>query len=165
MAKTDLQINNVFKKLGGVLAQAKNRQQMKSIAEFSINLIVKRTRLGYGVRENLGQRSPLRRLSAPYIKARRGFGGLAESTTPGKSNLTRTGQLLSSMQIISTRPGLTVIGPRGLRRDGKRNEKIAEYQADQGRMFNKLSLNEYNQILRYYRKTFGDLLRKRRLLR
>lgn len=165
MKKSDLQIDRVFKKLGGALALAKTREQMKDLAEFSIGLIVKRTRLGYGVNKNLGQRSPLRRLSANYVLSRRRFSGLAESTTAGKSNLTRTGQLLSSMQIVSSRPGYVVIGPRGIRSDGKRNEKIAEYQKAQGRIFNNLSLNEYKQLIRHYRKTFGDLLRRRRLLR
>lgn len=160
------QVDTLFRKINASLAvAAKNPAQMTALAEFAIQLIVKRTRLGFGVTESLGTRSPLKRLSTRYVKQRKMFSALDTTTRPQKSNLTLTGQLLRSMQITARKSGAIYIGPSGQRDDGKSNRKIAEYQMAQGRTFNRLSLNEYNQIVRYYRKSFGDLLRKRSLLR
>jgi hypothetical protein len=122
--------------------------------------------LGYGVRENAGSKYKLPPLSPNYVKARKRFKGLASTTTPKKSNLTRTGQLLLSMDVVESQNGRITITPTGIRRDeALSNLKLAGYLADKGRTFNRLSKLELNQIDRYYRRTIGDLLKKRRLLR
>jgi hypothetical protein len=163
-----LELSKFTKKIEKFLDSTVNKRQMTALGNFSIDLIVKRTRLGYGVNRDLGERSRLRGLKPSYIKyrqsqQRRGY--LDSTTTANRSNLTLTGQMLRSMRVIRPEDGKISISPYGVRKDGKRNEKIAEYQAASGRVFNKLSLNEYNQLLRYYRKTFGDLLKKSSLLR
>lgn len=163
-----LDLSKFTKKIEDTLKRAASKKEMRSLANFSIELIQKRTRLGYGVSQDLGARTRLRGLKPSYIAQRRRLGRrgyLDNSTRPGLSNLTLTGQMIRSLKVISTKDGQTTISPYGVRRDGKRNEKIAAYQADAGRIFNKLSLNEYNQLLRFYRKTFGDLLKKSSLLR
>ena len=159
------QLNSLFGKIQKTLNTAINKREMEFLAKEAIVIIVKRTRLGYGVRKNLGQREKLAPLSKGYIKQRKDFRALSGLTRAARSNLTRTGQLLDSMKITSSRDGKVIIGPQGRRNDGEKNENIAGYQADQGRIFNKVSLKEFNQIQRIYRKQFGDLLRKKRLIR
>jgi len=163
--KQELEVKAFFKKIDTTLKDAKSKDIYRSLAEELITIIVKRTRLGYGVAANLGPRSKLKALSPKYVDARRKFRRLDSSTSPKKSNLTRTGQMLRSVQIISFSKAKVIVGPKGSRDDGKRNEDIAQYNADRGRVFNKLSINDYNQIRRIYRKQFGDLLKKRRLIK
>lgn len=158
-------LKKFLKKIEKTLDEAKKKPVMQSLAEEAVRLIVKRTRLGYGVTRNLGTRSNLKRLKASYIKQRKSFKSLSTSTRPGKSNLTLTGDMLSSVKVISIKDGKVSIGPTGNNRYGESNQNIAEWNADRGRTFNRLSLNEFNQLRRFYRKNFGDLLKKQKLLK
>lgn len=136
------------------------------IAEFALSLIVKRTRLGYGVRNNFGEKERLPQHSKRYIQVRKDSPHLSETTSPTKSNLTFTGELLESVRVIKARDGKIVISPDGVRSDGRlTNLKLARILESKNRVFNRISELEYQQILRFYRKTFGDLLSKRKLLR
>ncbi len=165
-AKQDLK--KIFDRIEKVLGQAVNRTEMRSLANLSIDLIYKRTKLGYGVREKFGSKSPLRKLSPAYIAARKKSSKLSGTTSPSKSNLTFTGQMLDSLRILKESSGEFLIGPSGQRRTtgGKfslTNAKVAEYQAKQGRIFNNLSALEFNQLLRQYRRDIDDLLNRARL--
>jgi len=161
-AKNDLA--KIIARLKSSIKASVSRPSMTLVGKFAVELVKKRTRLGYGVSVNFGAKQRLLRLSPKYIESRKRF-NLHGETTPKRSNLTRTGQMLDSVQIISMREGSIVIGPRGPRTDGKKNEKIAEYQAKQGRIFNRVSALEFKQILRFYRREFGDLLKKKNLIR
>lgn len=168
MSKATQALKNIFNRINKALKEAVSNKEMNELATFSLSLIVKRTRLGYGVNKQFGSKKKLKPLSEKYKNFRRKFAGLAESTTASKSNLTLTGQMLESMDVIKAKDGQIVLAPTGTRSGvGRRlkNVTVAEYQADQGRIFNRLSQLEYNQVLRYYRKSFGDLLDKQRLLR
>lgn len=137
---------------------------MKALGEFTANLIVKRTRVGYGVDRNQGEKQRLKALSNRYIEHRK-QSSLSSTTNAKKSNLTFTGQMLESVKVIRASNGKILIGPTGTRRDGQTNTEIALVNANRGRAFNNVSRLEFNQILRFYRKTFGDLARKKRLIR
>lgn len=148
-----------------LLKEAVSPRTIRPIAEELTNIIVKRTRLGYGVKNNFGKREKLR-ASGPgggfkpsYLK-RRLRGPLDSTTSPRKLNLTFTGQLLRSVSVIKAQEGKIVIGPTGNRDDGHTNEQIARYNADQGRIFLNVSDLEFKQILRLYRREFTDLRRK-----
>lgn len=173
MALTNQQktnISKIFKKINSALVDAIKPRELEPVARFAIDIIVKRTRLGYGVSAQFGAKSPLKKLSTRYVERRRRF-GLDNLTAPKKSNLTLTGQMLQSMDIIKAQPGTVVIGPTGNRtpigneKKVTTNAAVAFYQEKQGRVFNRVSLLEYQQILRFYRRTFGDLLNKKHLLR
>jgi len=139
---------------------------MKATGDFTVGLIVKRTRLGYGVAKDFGSKASLKKLSEPYKESRKKFKGLSPTTTAGKSNLTRTGQMLQSVKTLRTQNGRVAIGPSGTRRGSSlTNAEVAGYQEDQGRPFNRVSELEYKQVLRFYRRQFGDLLKKRKLIR
>jgi hypothetical protein len=70
------------------------------------------------------------------------------------------------MAITKSKDGQIIIGPTGNRNDtDATNEDIARWNSERGRKFNRISQLEFNQLLRFYRKTFGDLLKKRDLIR
>jgi hypothetical protein len=76
--------------------------------------------------------------------------------------------MLASMKSFTPRDGTIEIRPTGKRDDGYTNEDIAEFNAIGGknrppRVFNFVSNNEYFQIIRFYRRTFTDLLKKVKL--
>jgi hypothetical protein len=162
-------LNGVIKRINAALVESIKPRELEPVGRFAIDIIVKRTRLGYGVSRNYGFKESLRKLSSKYIKRRQRI-SLGELTTPKKSNLTLTGQMLRSMDIISAVPGKVVIGPTGNRQpigNEKRiptNAEVASYQEQQGRVFNRVSTYEFQQIVRFYRRTFGDLLGKKKLL-
>ena len=135
---------------------------MDKVGQFSVDIIVRRTRLGYGVDKELGPRSRLAGLSEKYIQKRKGI-RLDATTRPARSNLTNTGQMLRSMGFKVLEPGKLLIEPEGSRDDGYTNIQIAEFNADRGRVFNNVSNNEFLQILRFYKRNFTDLLKKVRL--
>lgn len=168
MAKGTKQFQNIVKKLEKTVAESIKKAALVDVGVFARDLIVKRTRLQYGVKKDFGKKEKLAKLSPNYIKRRKMFEGLSENTRPTRSNLTFTGQMLDS--IVSTaKTGIIEIKPTGRRNDGKRNADIARYNEEGGkgrpkRIFMRISQLEFNQIVRFYRKTFGDLLRKRKVI-
>jgi hypothetical protein len=168
MATGTRQFQNIVKKLEKTVAESIKKAALVDVGVFARDLIVKRTRLGYGVEKDLGSKKRLAKLSPNYIKRRKMFESLSENTRPSRSNLTLTGQMLDS--IISTaKTGIIEIKPTGRRDDGKRNADIAQYNEDGGRgspkrIFMRISQLEFKQIVRFYRKTFGDLLRKSKVI-
>jgi len=160
-----VQIDKITDKIQALLKDAKGPKVSRPLVEEAINLIVKRTRLGYGVKREFGTKEKLRRLSPKYIVTRSKSRRLDSTTSARKSNLTFTGQMLRSVQVIQAKDGKIVIGPKGYRDDGKQNEKIAGYQVDQGRAFMNVSKLEFQQLLRFYRLQFTDLRRKLGLIK
>lgn len=165
MSKVNADLKKFFDKLTKQTKDARSKSVYKFLADELIKIIVKRTRLGYGVDNTLGTRSKLKALSPRYIKARKDYLDIDSTTRPSKSNLTLTGQMLRSMAIIKQDSSSVTIGPTGKRTDGNTNQEIAEFNRKRGRIFNNISINEFNQIRRIYRKTFGDLLKKNKLIR
>lgn len=168
MAKGAKQFQNIVKKLEQSVKEAINKTALVDVGVFATDLIVKRTRLGYGVKKPYDSKEKLAKLSPNYVKSRKMFDGLHSLTRPNKSNLTRTSQMLDSIA-SKVKANVIEIKPTGTRDDGKRNEDIARYNAQGGkgrpkRIFLNISQLEFKQIVRFYRKTFGDLLRKRNVL-
>jgi hypothetical protein len=162
MSKATNQLSKFTLGLSNAVKEAIDRVQMDRLGKFTVDLIVKRTRLGYGVDANNATKSPLARLSDKYVKRRKTFADLSATTRPKKSNLTLTGQMLASVQHKYKSKGVVIIEPTGTRRDGQKNLDIAKYNAERSpsRIFNRISGLEFAQIMRYYRKTFGDLVKK-----
>lgn len=160
-------LKGIFKKLKAGVDQSVTQQQMIRLGNEAVKLIVKRTRLGYGVKENLGQRFNLS--SIPWTdryKNLRRVATLDGSTSARKSNLTFTGQMLRSVTAANPKSGGVTIKVSGDRTDtDATNEEIANVNAKRGRVFNRLSLNEYNQLVRIYRQQFTGLLKKLALIK
>lgn len=164
-SKAQIALKGIVKKLKNILGDSAKPNELIPLSRFVIDIIVKRTRLGYGVNKNFGTKQRLKPLSTKYKDYRARFPNLSASTSPGKSNLTLTGQMLESMQAYRIQNGKVVIGPTGSRKGSfLTNLKVADYQEEQGRTFNRLSGLEFQQVLRFYRKRFGDLLKKKNLI-
>ncbi len=120
--------------------------QVRQYGNMAAELIRKRTRLGYGVRSYGGSKERLKPLSDKY-KTRRKDMDLSQNTTPAKSNLTKTGQLLDSIATQTVRKGQVRVGPGG-RRTGESltNEEVGEFVAEAGRPFNTLTDIEVKRI-------------------
>lgn len=163
MSKATAALEAFHKRMAGAISDAAQPAVLKALGEKAVELIVRRTRLGFGV-ERYGQsRFRLAPLSQGYIYQRERDSDLSSLTTAKRSNLTRTGQMLDSMAVIEVRQGSVVVGPTGGRDDGVTNMQVAQWVTAQGRPFNFLSRLEQEQIVRFYRNRFGDLLRNRRL--
>lgn len=123
--------------------------------------IVKRTRLGTGVDER-GNSTRLKPLTSGYKKTRKNSINLSSGTTPAKSNLTATGQLLSSLTTVKVRIKdgikfiITVGDRRGRDLNGKSskigNKQLVDYQERQGRKFLGFTRPQLNEISREIRQ-------------
>ena len=161
-----IQFSKIIKSLQKVVNDSIKAAALLPTSKFAADLVVKRTRLGYGVSKNMGAKEKFAKLSPNYVKQRKMFAGLDASTRPNKSNLTRTGQMLASIRPIIV-DGQIIIRPTGNHKGGFSNEQLAKWNEDgtrnrPRRVFLNISELEFNQIKRFYRKTFGDLVRFRK---
>lgn len=161
-----IQFSKIIARLKKVVEDGIKASALIPTSKFAADLVVKRTRLGYGVSKNMGAKEKLAPLSPNYVKQRKMFSGLDASTRPKKSNLTRTGQMLASIQTKVVN-GQIIIHPTGNHRGGFSNEQLAKWNEDgtknrPRRVFLNISELEFIQIKRFYRKTFGDLVRSRK---
>lgn len=165
-------IGDFTKRLEKTILSVSKRDQLQAIGLEAIRIIVKRTRLGYGApRGKAGsvERFKLPPLSKRYreFRATTGNSFLSEFAAVNKSNLTFTGQMLDSMNIIKYDKAGIIIGPTGARSDpfskGVSNEDVANYVAKQGRTFNNITIPEAKQLIRFFRNVFGDLLKNERI--
>ena len=150
---------------------ATNTVQMRALGQQAIKKIVRRTRLGYGVDEKGDKKFKLEPLRPMTIANRlRNKRRLHGQTRPKRSNLTFTGQMLNSMKVKRASHGVVAVGPKGSRREGGiTNPDLAELHANgttrmKPRPFNNLSRLERRQLVRWYRKRFGDLVKRNKKL-
>lgn len=119
-------------------------QTMKKVAKQTAETVKKRTRRGFGVETTGGSSKRLKKLSDGYKKTRRGLskrGDLSQNTTPAKSNLTKSGEMLDAVKGEgTTRQARIYI-------DGSRNKKKAQDQVEQGREFMNLNRAEIKDII------------------
>jgi hypothetical protein len=158
-----------------------NEKVYRDLAEFGADTIVKRTRLGYGVPFNGANKQRLKPLSNSYKQQRAGklafftiTNGstrfvvpytprvkprLDSTTGPNKSNLTFTGELLTSIEVIKAGKGEASIGFRRGTRPGSTltNEKLNEYIEKQGRIFFRVSRAELEQIRQFLVKKLRNV--------
>lgn len=122
-----------LKDLPKIIEQAlKSKPVLNAAGKSAVRAIQKRTRVGKGVADNLQPPQKLPPLSKTtkkirnYLKKQGKLNGLG--ATPGKSNLTRTGQLISDITFkIIQRAGTIIIGFKT-----KRSQDIANELADRG---------------------------------
>lgn len=158
------QIQNFADKLKTALKKVKTQTQMRKFGEAAAEIIRKRTRLGYGATER-SERAKLKPLSSSYKAYRAGKIAFATAkggwvypykpsvkpklhplTTPNRSNLTFTGEMLDSLGVTKVKEGEATVDVSGNRTDGLTNQKVAGYVTAQGRPFNNLTPVEKRQI-------------------
>lgn len=137
------------------LNEMTSNRNLRVLGEDAKKLIQKRTRLGGGVKTSLGPRMKLNKLSGPYKKQRkRKKGNLDKTTSPAKSNLTFTGQMLREIgvKIRKNRISLKFIDPFA--------KKKAKWVQDAGREFFHISRPEFKQLQKIMRKRVEKVLNK-----
>lgn len=174
-----MKVKEFEEKLIALLNELAEEKNMMLIGEYAKELIKKRTRLGYGVEKTGDERKKLKALSDSYIDQRKGKVSfiktkakniipvkplsspkLSPSTSPTKSNLTKSGSMLDSMSVTSSN-GKVRIAPQGSRSDSRfSNEEIASLVTKQGRPFNNLAKGDLKQLRDFVSSLLNTLSRK-----
>ncbi len=113
---------------------------------------MKASQLKAGEKVKLSKKDKKRASSESNIK-------LSDATSPTKSNLTLTGQMLDSLT-ASASEGSVSIKASGSRNDGKTNEDVAGYAEDGGRRFLDLAKGDLNQLRVLLSNIVDDILKK-----
>lgn len=152
-----MDFKDLQKKVEIALQAVLNKSTFDEIGKMTAQSIKTRTRLGKGVETTPGSLVPLKAL-APSTKERRTSkkkaGKLSSQTTPAKSNLTDTGEMLDSLKYQSTDTEVRIYI------DGSDNQKKAKDQAEQGRKFMNLSKSEVAEVVRFLQKKITDSFNK-----
>lgn len=160
-SKVTSNFKKVFAKLRKEVKSTYSDDQMERLGEQAAEMIRIRTRLGYGVSKPGSKRERLKKLDGEYIETRKDFGELSQFTTPGRSNLTRTGQMLESIVVLDAKDGKVTVGPQGARSDSKHsNDQIAEYVST-ARPFISVSDLEIKKLIRFFKKNIIGKVFKR----
>ena len=180
--------SRLFKSLGDIAADDFLK---RDLAELTRSIVYKRVKSGKGVNSDtrpfaLTSAKRLTPLSSQYKKYRRsgivefearknygnvfervqvkinvGIPALGEFGSPTKSNLTFTGQMLSSMTFDIKKFGFIVFIPETRRRGEKiTNAQLARYVSENGRPFMNLTAGEIRIVKSRMRKQIQKRLRK-----
>lgn len=180
MAKVDL--SKFDAKIKSLIKEFSSQSNMEKIGEYAAERIKTRTRLGRGVEKDGAQPKPLKKLSQSYRDQRKGKIGfytvgtganrivvpfepskkpnLSNATSPTKSNLTFSGQLLDSITVLRKTASSVFLGFKSNRSDGKTNKEIAEFVSKE-RPFFHLSAPEKNGLKKYIQELLNGIIKKR----
>jgi len=99
MATNEQKLNDLAKKTETLINEMAKEGDFNFLLDEVPRIIKVRTQLGKGVSENGGKLAPLKRLeNERYRELRKTSDKLSSNTTPGRSNLTATGQLLDAIR-------------------------------------------------------------------
>lgn len=117
-------------------------------AQYGAELIRERTRRGFGVPDGSNAQSRLKPLAESTKKSRRSKkkrGKLSSKTSPGKSNLTDTGQLLDALYGRLNSRRVAEIALKSRRRGGGSNDEVAFFVSAE-RQFLNFSKSELKKL-------------------
>lgn len=164
--KNQLKLDNITKHINKSFDKVLDKKTTKKLGESLAQDIVKRTRLGFGVINTGENKHKLLPLSEPYVEKRRvdaRNGKLSSRTTPRKSNLTKTGQLLDSIDGRGKKAQFEVYLKKENRTDtNTTNSEIVFHQEGQGRPFIHASRLERKRL---NRKIFDLLIKELKKLK
>lgn len=106
------------------LQELTSNKTLDLISKKTAEIITRRTRLGSGVEETGARKTPLAKLASSTKKSRsykRSRGQLSDKTSPNKSNLTETGEMLDSIK------GRAINRMIEISPTGQRNKRLAAY--------------------------------------
>lgn len=148
-------LKKINKILEAVIEATSEKSTMEKIGEASKEQIVRRTRVGKGVDKPGGKSQRLKPLQ-PSTKTKRQIakkaGELSSVTTPAKSNLTQTGEMLDTLKVDAKVGEVTISG-----KDRKQQRKINEVSDD--RPFLNLSKAELNGLIDILDKIIDKLIK------
>lgn len=133
-----------------------NDRLMMQLAKLAVEMIRTRTRLGKGVPELGAAQQSLDKLETQTKTNRRNMkkrGTLSGQTTPAKSNLTATGEMLDSIKFVVEAGKIEVYIA------GQRNRQVAEYVGEQ-RPFFTLSKAEVSRLADVIQLAINTYLKK-----
>ena len=134
-------------------------ESIPEVGEMIEEGIKKRTRLGYGVQDNYKSKNKLEPLSKNYKKQRKRQ-KLSKSTSPAKSNLTKSGSMLDNLSTkINKRKYTVQVKPSGADRDGVSNKKKSVW-VSKDRPYLFLSTPEIKRITKFLRKELDKIIKK-----
>lgn len=163
----EIHVGDIEKQISDQIEKAVSASVDQKLANDTAEIIKRRTELGFGVNDN-GKQVKLKPLSDSYKAQRRGdiafytdANGnkrvfrpdrppkLSSRTTPAKSNVTKTGQMLSSIKGTIKNSSI-FINVSGRRNDGSglSNEEVKDFVEAQGRRFLFLTSAEKKQLTR-----------------
>lgn len=152
-----MDFKDLKKQVDSALRYTLNKQTFSEIGKMTADSIKNRTRLGKGVNQTEGKLETLLPLKES-TKARRNIkkktGKLSNQTTPARSNLTDTGELLDSLKYESSATEVRIYI------EGANNQKKAIDQSKAGRKFMDLSKSEVNAVISYLQKKIKQNLNK-----
>lgn len=152
-----MDFKDLKKKVDTALREVLNKETFNEIGALTSEQIKTRTRLGKGVEQNEGPFKPLKPLSPAtqnIRQAKKKSGKLSALTTPKRSNLTETGELLDSIKYESKDTEVRIYI------EGSNNQKKAIDQVGQGRKFMNLSKTEIREVIKYLQKKIEDSFNK-----
>lgn len=126
-----------------ILRLSKDPDLLNSLGTMAVDIIYKRVKGGYGVSDDQSDSPTQQRLlslSPAYVNQRKKL-NLGEFGSVKRSNLTLTGQMLSSMSYKILNDKVQISIPPTSRSDGKLNSDIASY-VRQARPFLSLTKGE-----------------------
>lgn len=171
MATAKEQLDRIFRDIVETTDDLRSSRRLRELGEYAFELIVKRVRTAArgSVEKPGAYPKKLDELKESTKKKRRGVAALLHPlTSPNKSNLTYTGQMLNNMKVRVTKKGQVELGPRGRRKTiyGTKskvtNEQVTIY-VSKDRPFMSLSRGELTKVVKFYDRTFYMLLKRRGL--
>jgi len=133
-------------------------KELGDVADETVEIIKKRTRAGYGVDDNHGSKSKLDPLSPEYKKQRKKM-KLSHKARWNKSNLTKTGSMLDSLESKVKDLSFT-ISPKGRDNGGVKNTDKTRWQEEKGRTYLRVSRIEINRITKLIQKKLTKIIDK-----
>jgi phage gpG-like protein len=127
---------------------------MDNLVNKAVELIRKRTRLGYSVEKNGGTKKKLKALSSEYVEFRKKNKKLSGKTRSKKSNLTFTGDMLDDLEIVNTSNGHCEIGFKS-----SESQEKAKW-VSKNRPFLHLSKSEIKQLIQDLNARIKALLKE-----
>jgi len=158
MATNQEKLNRLAQQTDKIITEMASNGDFNFLLKEVPNIIKIRTQLGKGVSSNGGKLSALKKLeSDKYKELRKKSDKLSSNTTPNRSNLTATGQLLDAIR--GERSGnefrFFFISKRNADLSGRTskatNQDIVKGQEEQGRPFFFLSKTELTRLSRSIR--------------
>ena len=136
--------------VNAALKQLATKEFMKYVGDQIASDIKKRTKLGYGVATEGGPQEKLKPLSDNYKKYRKGK--VASDTSPSKSNLTFSGDMLNDLVVTVTDTKATI----DLGSELSRNKE--KWQREQGRVFFNISKTQISMLTSLIKKKLKEIL-------
>ena len=151
-------VKELKRKLDSIILDTVNKTLTTEIGKQVVKQVRNRTQRGYGVAENNGKQQRLKPLKPATKAIRKGLAGkgqLSPNTSPGKSNLTRSGKMLNNINYTASE-NKVVVSVKGA-------QKIKAMDVSKERPFMNLSKTEINAVTKTVKEAIVNDIKKKGL--